>query len=309
MKKRYLTLFSVLFAAILALTASPVLALGETIDLSYVRQNESGQGYRWDNINDVLYLTDLKLSTAADFGIKLPAGATVVVEGDCRVAADRYAISCLGSVTFKGTGKLTAEGGECGMYFYSTNRDHKVLFLGGEYAVKGGDSAIRSDGAEISFCGWKLSLEGKAAVRGIDVTVTGCEITAAGAIRAAHLLSVNGANVSAFDENGPALASDGRISLENVRIETGADRSSLSSADGYAGENAVRLASTYKRQRTSVLFGEGTPGWVDTLAFIGAGVGAVAALTVPFAVKAHKKKKLYERLNKESSGIGEAKKK
>ncbi|MBR3639189.1 MAG: hypothetical protein IKN50_01135, partial [Clostridia bacterium] len=85
MKKRYLTLFSVLFAAILALTASPVLALGETIDLSYVRQNESGQGYRWDNINDVLYLTDLKLSTAADFGIKLPAGATVVVEGDCRV--------------------------------------------------------------------------------------------------------------------------------------------------------------------------------------------------------------------------------
>ena len=89
----------------------------------------------------MLYLTDINLSTASDFGIKLPAGATVVVEGDCRVAANRYTVSCLGSVTFNGTGKLTVTGGECGMFFYSTNRDHKILFLGGEYAVTGGETA------------------------------------------------------------------------------------------------------------------------------------------------------------------------
>ena len=298
MKKTIIAAVSLIFAAVLVFAALPASALGETVDLSYVRQNESGQGYRWDNRNDVLYLTDINLSTTADFGIKLPAGATVFVEGDCRVTANRYAISCLGSVTFKGTGKLTAEGGECGMYFYGTNRDHKILFLGGDYAVKGENTAIRSDGAELSFCGGKLSLEGKTAVRGVDVTVSGCELTAAGAIRA-----------SAFDENGPALYSDGRIGLENVRIEAGADGNSLSAADGYAGESAIRLTSTYKRVRTSVLFGEGTPGWVDTLVFIGAGVGVVAALTVPFAVKANKKRKLYAKLNSENSDKGEAKKK
>ena len=301
MKKRYLTALFVLIAAILVFAALPASALGETVDLSYVRQNESGEGYRWDNINDVLYLTGINLSTSSDFGIKLPAGATVVVEGDCRVTANRYAISCLGSVTFKGTGKLTAEGGECAMYFYGTNRDHKILFLGGDYALKGEEQAIRSDGAELSFCGGKLSLEGKTSAQGIDVTVSGCEIEAKGAIRASHLLSVNGAKVSAFAENGPALVSDGRISLENVRFETGADADSLSAADEYGGESAVRLTSTYKRVRTSVLFGEGTPGWVDTLVFIAAGVGVAAALTVPFIIKANKRKKLRAKLGEEQN--------
>ena len=299
MKKTTLVAISLFFAAILVFAALPASALGETLDLSYVRQNESGEGYRWDNINDVLYLTSINLSTTSDFGIKLPAGATVVVEGNCRVTANRYAISCLGSVTFKGTGKLTAEGGECAMYFYSTNRDHKILFLGGTYDLKGEEQAIRSDGAELSFCGGILSLEGKTSAQGVDVTVSGCEIEAGGTIRASHLLSVNGANISAFAENGPALVSDGRIALENVRIEVGADLNSLSDADSYEGQNAVRLASTYKRVRTSVLFGEGTPGWVDTVAFIAAGVGVAAALTVPFIVKANKKKKLQRRLGEE----------
>ena len=299
MKKTTLGAISLIFAAILVFAALPASALGETIDLSYVRQNESGQGYRWDNINDVLYLTDINLTTSSDFGIKLPAGATVVVEGDCRVTANRYAISCLGSVTFKGTGKLTAEGGECAAYFYSTNRDHKILFLGGTYVLKGEEQAIRSDGAELSFCGGKLTLEGKSAAQGVDVTASGCEIEANGAIRASHLISVNGANISAFAEDGPALVSDGRIALENVRIETGAGAESLSAADGYEGQSAVRLTSTYKRVRTSVLFGEGTPGWVDTLVFIAAGVGVAAALTVPFIVKANRKKKLLRRLGEE----------
>ena len=300
MKKTSLNLISSALVLLFIFFALPAYSLGETVDLSHVRQNESGQGYRWDNINDILYLTDTDLTTESDFGIKLPAGATVSIEGDCRVTAKRYAISCLGSVTFKGTGKLTVSGGECGLYFYSTNRDHKILFLGGEYSVKGGAQAIRSDGAEVSFCGGAVSLDGADAVLGCDITASGCDLTARGVIRASHLLSVNGANVSALAENEPALVSGGRIVLENVRIEAGGDEKSLTVTDGYDGQNAVRLTTTYKRQRSSVLFGEGTPGWVDTLIFIGAGVGVAAALTVPFAVKAVKKKKLLEKLEAES---------
>ncbi len=300
MKKTSRNLISSALVLLFVFFALPAYSLGETVDLSHVRQNESGQGYRWDNINDILYLTDTDLTTESDFGIKLPAGATVSIEGDCRVTAKRYAISCLGSVTFKGTGKLTVSGGECGMYFYSTNRDHKILFLGGEYSVKGGAQAIRSDGAEVSFCGGEISLDGADAVLGCDITASGCDLAARGVIRASHLLSVNGANVSAFAENEPALVAGGRIVLENVRIEAGGDEKSLTVTDGYAGQNAVRLTTTYKRQRSSVLFGEGTPGWVDTLIFIGAGVGVAAALTVPFALKAVKKKKLLEKLEAES---------
>ena len=296
MKKTYLAALAVLFAAILAVAALPTFALGETVDLSYVRQNESGEGYRWDNINDVLYLTGTNLSTTADFGFKLPAGATVVVEGDCRVEANRYGISCLGSVTFKGSGKLTVSGGECAMYFYSTNRDHKILFLSGEYIMKGGEQAIRSDGAELSFCGGKFTLEGKTAALGIDITVSGCELTANGGISASHLLSLSGAKVSAFAENEPALVSDGRIAIENEKIEVGDSPNALTVADEYGGQSAVRLTSTYKRVRTSVLFGEGTPGSVDVIIFIAAGVGVAVAIAVPFIVKARKRKKLYERL-------------
>ena len=301
MKKTYLAALAVLIAALFIAAASPVLALGETVDLSYVRQHESGQGYRWDNINDVLYLTGTNLETTSDFGIKLPAGATVVVEGDCRVSANRYGISCLGSVTFKGTGKLTVSGGECAMYFYSTNRDHKILFLGGEYVMEGGEQAIRSDGPELSFCGGKFTLEGKTAALGVDITASGCELTANGGIRASHLLSLSGAKVSAFAENEPALTADGRIAIENEKIEVGDDLNALFPADEYEGQSAVRLTSTYKRVRTSVLFGEGTPGWVDVIIFVAAGVGVAAALSVPFIVKARKRKKLYARLEEEKT--------
>ena len=299
MKKTIVTAVILTMAAIFFVFSVPASALGETVDLSYVRQNESGQGYRWDNINDVLYLTDVNLSTTADFGFKLPAGTTVDVEGECFVSAERYAISCLGSVTFKGTGKLTVSGGECGMYFYSTNRDHKILFLSGEYVVTGGEQAIRSDGAELAFCGGKLSLEGKISACGVDVTVSGCDITASGPLSASHVLSVNGANVSAFAENESALMSDGRIAIENVKIETGESSDALAVSEKYDGESAVRLTSTYKRVRSSVLFGEGTPGYVDTIVFIAAGVGVVAAFVIPFIIKARKRKKLNERLKSE----------
>ena len=296
MKKASRNLISSALVLLFIFFALPAYSLGETVDLSHVRQNESGQGYRWDNINDILYLTDTDITTESDFGIKLPAGATVSIEGDCRVSAKRYAISCLGSVTFKGTGKLTVSGGECGMYFYSTNRDHKILFLGGEYSVKGGAQAIRSDGAEVSFCGGEISLDGADAVLGCDITASGCEVNAIGAIRASHLLSVDGAKISAFDENEAALSSGGRIVLENVKIEAGGDERSPAAADTYDGQSAVRLTSTYRRQRSSVLFGEGTPGFVDTVVFIAAGVGVAAALSVPFVLKARRRKKLLEKL-------------
>ena len=131
--------------------------------------------------------------------------------------------------------------------------------------------------------------------------MSGCELTANGGIRASHLLSLSGAKISAFAENESALTADGRIAIENEKIEVGDDLNALSPADEYEGQSAVRLTSTYKRVRTSVLFGEGTPGWVDVIIFVAAGVGVAAAIAVPFIVKAHKRKKLYARLEAEKT--------
>ncbi|MBQ7474548.1 MAG: hypothetical protein IJS78_01370 [Clostridia bacterium] len=282
-------LISLVLSALLTVSAG---AAG-TVDLSHIRQNERGAGYYWDNINDTLNLKNTNLITDDDFGFKLPAGATVVVEGNCRVRAGRFGISCLGSVTFKGTGTLTVEGGECGMYFYSTNRDHKILFLSGEYDVRGGECGIRSDGAEISICGGKARFEGPDAMAGVEITISGCDCETAGRIFASHRITVSGANLSASAENGPALVSDGRIEIVSERIETG---DPLNAVDEYGGESRVTFTSTYKRVRTSMLFGGSVPGFVDVIVFAAAGLAAVAAVAVPVAVKTVRKKRLLKKL-------------
>ena len=233
--------------------------------------------------------------TDKDFGIKLPSGATVVVEGNCSVSAAKYGISCPGSVTFKGTGKLTVTGGECGMYFYLSVREDRVLFLSGDYTVAGGEYGIRSDGAEISVCGGKTTFRGETAVSGVTVTFSDCESAADGGVYAQRLVKISGADLLATAENRAAIVSDGKIDVKDEKIEAG-DAGALFAVDGYEGQSAVRFTSVYRRVRTSVLFGESVPGWVDVLVFTAAGLAAAAAIAVPLIRKKIKKKKLYERL-------------
>ncbi len=295
MKRIALLLAALSVAALLCAALSLSAGAIGAVDLSHVRQNESGAGYVWDNINDVLTLRDANIVTGEDFGIKLPAGATVLVEGKCRVSAARYGISCAGAVTFKGTGELTV-GGEYGMYFYGSAEEDKILFLSGDYTVEGTEFGICSEKAEIAVCGGKTAFRGKIGVSGVTVTFSSCT-SECGPIRAKRLVTVSGANLTATSGDGPAIVSDGKIDVRDERIEAG-EKGALSAVGEYTDQPSVSFVSTYKRVRASALFGGSVPGYVDVLIFVGAGVCAAAAIAVPLIRKAVKRKKLYEKLGR-----------
>lgn len=293
--------FMILF--VLSQAAGAAVRITNTVDLINVRRNVSGPGFNWDNVNKVLTLSDLDLETDGDFGIKAPAGASVVIEGNCRIKAARYGISCSGSLTFKGDGKLTVEAGESGMYFHSSNSNNKALFLGGNYDIKGNTGpAIRSDKAEISFTAGKLAASSPTgvAISGGTVNLVGGSVELDGSLKATHLANVNGVDLAITSES-PAIISDRRITVSNERITVGDSPDSLRDADEYGGEKCVRMTSTYKRVRTSIIFGKNVPGWVDYLLLAAAVIGVACAVAVPVLVKKRKTKKLYERLEKEKS--------
>ena len=303
--KRAAALVAAILMAVFVLPAATGAGarITETVNLINIRRNASGPGYNWDNINKVLTLTDLDLETEDDFGIKAPAGATVVVEGNCRISAARYGLSCSGALTFKGDGKLTVESGEAGLYFHSSNYSHKALFLGGNYDIRTKNGpAIRSDKAEISFTGGKLTAASDAgvAISGETVNLTGGSVTLEGSLKTTHLANVNGVNLT-VNSDAAAIISDNLITVANERIMAGDSADSLRDADEYGGEKCVRMTSTYKRVRTSILFGRNVPGYVDYILLVAAAVGVACAVAVPVLVKKRKTKKLYEKLEKEKS--------
>lgn len=274
-----------------------------TVNLINVRRNVSGPGYNWDNINKVLTLSDLDLETDDDFGIKAPAGAAVVIEGDCRIVAARYGLSCSGSLTFKGDGKLTVEAGENGLFFHSSNSNHKAMFLGGNYDITGKSGpAIRSDKAEISLTAGSLRASSPTgvAVSGETVNLVGGSAELVGSLKVTHLANISGVDLTITSDSA-AIISDNLITVANERIAAGDSEGSLRDADEYEGEKCVRMTSTYKRVRTSIIFGKKVPGYVDYILLAGAALGVACAVGVPILVKKRKTKKLYEKLEKEKT--------
>lgn len=288
---------------VLPLSAHAGAKVTGTVNLINVRRNVSGPGYNWDNINKVLTLTDLDLETNDDFGIKAPAGASVVIEGDCRITAARYGLSCSGSLTFKGDGKLTVVSGESGFFFHSSNSNNKALFLSGNYDIEGKSGpAIRSDKAEISFTGGKLAASSPTgvAISGETVNLVGGSVELDGSLRTTHLSNISGVNLT-VNSDSAAIISDNLITVANERITVGDSADSLRDADEYGGEKCVKMTSTYKRVRTSIIFGKNVPGYVDYVLLVGAALVIACAVAVPILVKKRRTKKLYEQLEKEKS--------
>ncbi len=303
--KRAAALLAAVFITVFVLpqAAGAAARITNTVDLINVRRNVIGPGFDWDNVNKVLTLSDLDLETDSDFGIKAPAGASVVIEGECRIKAARFGLSCSGSLTFKGDGRITIEGGESGMYFHSSNVNHKALFLGGNYDIKGKSGpAIRSDKAEISFTAGSLkaSSDSGVAISGERVNLVGGSVELTGSLKANYLANLNGVNLTVTSDSS-AIISNNLITISNERITVGDAPGSLHDADGYGGEKCVKMTSTYKRVRTSIIFGKNVPGWVDYFLLSVAIVGVVSAVAVPLFVKKRKTKKLYEKLEKEKS--------
>ena len=62
-----------------------------------------GEGYFWDNPkHSHLTLSDLRIDTEDEYGLKITDGATVILKGDNRIKATKAALYIGGNVIFRG---------------------------------------------------------------------------------------------------------------------------------------------------------------------------------------------------------------
>lgn len=282
---------------VLPVLAESDVTITTTLNIAQANKNQRGHGYEWHNRTDVLDLNGLYLDTANDYGLRLPQDCTVVLSGTNYIKAAKYALSCAGTVAFKGDGKLILEAGEVGIFIYAEDGTQKVRLLDGTYEIHAGDYGVLSTAADFSLVGGSMQIqvdhEDGAAISGRIVNLLGGSFAANNAVESTHMLTVKGLNL---DIN----ASRAAFSSKNVTVSDIAFTSNGVSLTEYAGESVIEGISTLKRIRTSIIFGENVNGVVDYVCLILLLCAICAAVVVPIVRHKKKVKKLLERLEKEN---------
>lgn len=291
-------ILSVVMLAMLCISAVPVSAsdaITTTVNIATANKNMRGDGYDWANRYDVLTLNGLNIETEDPYGLRLPKNCTVVLEGKNTIKAAKYGIACSGTVVFKGSGSLTIEAGEIGIYLIAQDSTQKVRLIDGKYEITAGKYGIYSEAADFSFVGNSMDInvtgENGYAVMGRAVNLLGGTFTANAPVESTHQLLVDGINLDVDAGSSPAFASK-NLKVKNISI------------DGeYNGESAVNAKSTKKFSGSSIIFGESVPAAVDYVILVVFAAGIAAAIVLPALRRKKKAKELYERLEKEGYTI------
>ena len=280
-------LLCALFAAALPASAAPQ-TITTTVNIAAANKNESGPGYYWANRYDTLTLSGMRVETEEPYGLRLPRDCTVVLEGDNYVKSSKYGLSCAGTVIFKGSGSLTVDAGEIGIYLITQDRTQKIRLIEGSYTVTAGKYGVYSDAADFSFVGKSMKITaGERAILGRCVNLLGGTFASDTPVEATQSLIVNGVTVD-IDASSPALVSK-NLEIKNLDFGGG----------DYDGGNSVHAKGLAKFHAKSVLLGDSVPGWVDYILLAAAVLLVGALIFVPALRKKKKTKELYERLEKE----------
>ncbi len=276
----------------LAVPASAADVIRHTVNIAEATKNEEGPGYIWANRTDVLTLSGLNIDTDDAFGLRLPQDATVILKGKNHIKAAKYGVSFSGTLVIKGSGSLTIEAGEIGLYLISQETTQKIRLLDGTYTITAGTYGVYSDAADFSFIGDSMDVtvseENGAAIEGRVVNLLGGSFSANAPVRASHMLTVDGAALD-IEANAPAL--EGKtMTVKNIALSDGGE---------YAGEYEIHAKSAASGSRPSVLFGDSVPGFVDVLLLIAALLGVAAGIVFPTLRRKKKAKELYARLEQE----------
>ncbi len=286
--------------------AAKVQIVENTIDVAAARKNMIGPGYNWQNRYDTLELDGLYLTTNDDYGLRLPRSCTVILKGENYIKAAKYALSCAGTVTFKGNGKLILEAGEIGMYLYSEDGTQKVRLVDGSYEIHAGDYGVFSVASDFSLVDGSMDITvdnpDGAAVSGRIVHLLGGEFRADNAVEASHILEVRGVDLDVTA--GRAAFTAPKLDVSHIALT--ADGTAV---ETYEGQAAVQGVSTYKDVRPSVIFGENVNGIVDYICLFVLILAIAAAVVLPILKQKKKKQKLLERLAAENPEAAEILKK
>ena len=281
-----------------------------SINLAMTNENLRGVGYEWQNIEDTLILSGIRLVTNDSYGIKFHSGVTVKLSGNNYISAKDFAFHCLGSITFEGDGTLTLVSDDSAIHISASKAmSDTVRFRSGTYNIKGNSYGIYSDTATVSFAGANVTAEGsKSAVRAKNVNMSGGNVTANGGVYATDVLTIAFTGVTAVSNSSPALYGANKIDIQAKRVTAGDSLNGLIEIEKYGAEKAVKLTANSLKGTRSTLFGEKYPAFLDYLVFIALILAVAALVGVPMLIKYKKTQKLIA-LNEEMNRQANKKKK
>jgi hypothetical protein len=281
------------FASAAVYEADAVVTITKSINLTNPRMNMTGAGYAWMNLDKTLTLDGLYIDTSDEYGMRIPDGATVILKGNNYIRAASYAMGIPGNVTFKGNGTLTLVGGDAGLYFYSTDDTTIARIMGGNFKITAGGVGIRSEYTTLSVTKGTFDIDALAkdgvAILGRTLKLHGGKLTAQGPITASQNLEIRAANLSVAADRA-ALSANRKLTLKDVSLSVGNTADDLHKADGYNGENCIRVKSAANLLGESVLFGEAVPMFADILVIVALAALVAAGIGLPLLC-AHRRSK------------------
>lgn len=281
------------FASAAVYEADAVVTITKSINLTNPRMNMTGAGYAWMNLDKTLTLDGLYIDTSDEYGMRIPDGATVILKGNNYIRAASYAMGIPGNVTFKGNGTLTLVGGDSGLYFYSTDDTTIARIMGGNFKITAGGVGIRSEYTTLSVTKGTFDIDvpakDGAAILGRTLKLHGGKFTAKGPITASQNLEIRAANLSVAADRA-ALSANRKLTLKDVSLSVGNTADDLHKADGYNGENCIRVKSAANLLGESVLFGEAVPMFADILVIVALAALVAAGIGLPL-LRAHRRSK------------------
>lgn len=265
-----------------------------TVNLLDVRKNTRGDGFNWDNKTDTLTLTNFTVNTKDRYGLRIPSGATVVLEGTSTITAAYAALDIEGEAYFRGEGTLILNAGEVGFLNPINMDDKKVIVESGNYIINSEGVGISSPYATFSQTGGSIEINCKGeAVVGREIRLTGGTLKANGSVHATNKLTVSYTTLD-ITSTAAALISDKILSVNGVKLT-----SNGTELDAYAGETSIKTSPLSKARTTSMLFEligmKNVPIAIDYVIFAVCLLAVAAIIVVPKLIK---KKKLRIALEK-----------
>ena len=266
--------------------------ISETLNIAEATRNMSGPGFNWANRTSELTLSGVNIYTDSAYGLRLPKDCTVILEGDNYIRAEKYGISCAGTVVFKGNGSLTIDAGKIGIYLISQNNTHKVRLIEGKYTITAGEYGVYSESADFSFIGKSMDITTKnsdgIAISGRSVNLIGGSFKANSSIVTSRELVVDSINLD-ISSSSQAFTSP-TLKIDNIKID---------GADEYTNQSVIKAKATARFHLKSIILGDKYPGWTDYIILGGVLIIVAAAIVLPILRKKKKAKLLYERLKTE----------
>ncbi len=269
----------------------------ETVNLINANKNQRGTGLFWHNPTDTLTITNMVIDTADNYGLRLPDGATIVLEGNNTIKASQCALSVEGNLTVKGSGTLTLISDGYGILVTNLDMNKKLTFIDGKVKITSGGDGIYTEYAVVTQND-KAKVEinttgGAYAINARQIKLLGGEFTSNASLFADDIklmelgLSINSDKAALILDGASAEQPYKKLSITDVALRTGADEASLADAQSYNGENCIKAKAKKINTKTSAfleLFGVEAPGsnWLDLVLIVVVILIVAAFIATPY---------------------------